>query len=208
MAPPAKKVKTSTAEPAPAPKQISGDSLEEDFLLEDNFVPSSDDDAEGGQVAFDPAEDVKGLLSEDDEPAPAPAESEGEDDGQPPSKKRKASPPTASTSAPANEKKKKKEKKPKAPKAPKADKLAELGINPEAQTSDLGLLPLEALVDALAEKQKRAMPKLSAMEMEDYRIPGTSGLILLPRRSLIISPPLSFPLLLLSPSHSYRHLPP
>ena len=175
MAPPTKKAKTSTAEPTSkpaAPKQISGDSLEEDFILEDGFAQSSDDEGEG-QVVLDPAEDVGGLLS-DDEDAGGKGDEEVDELEGPPSKKRKASPPTAEAEspAPAKKDKKKKEKKPKTPKAPSATKLAELGINPDAQVSDLGLLPLDALTDALKDKQKRAKPKLSSMELEEYALDG------------------------------------
>jgi hypothetical protein len=171
--PPAKKVKTDTATTTTA--QISGDSLDQDFLLEDNFAPSDDsgDEAAGGQD-FDPAE----LVASDDEASSHPHRPLPQSDDEPAPKKRKAADNSEGASSGAEgatgEGKKKKQKKDKKPIKPKAAKLQELGIG---ESEGLGLLPLPALVDALAEKQKRALPKLSNMEMDDLKLPGESLLL-------------------------------
>ncbi|ORY41450.1 U3-containing 90S pre-ribosomal complex subunit-domain containing protein [Leucosporidium creatinivorum] len=166
--PPAKKAKTDTK----STPQISGDSLDQDFLLEDNFAPSDDSDHDDGQ-AYDPAE----LVASDDEDGhphrPLPQSDDEDEDQQPAPKKRKAADREGATSAGGEGgegagEQKKKVKKEKKPKKPKAAKLQELGIG---ESEGLGLLPLAALVDALAEKQKRALPKLSNMEMDDLRLP-------------------------------------
>lgn len=176
--PPTKKAKTDPA------VQISGDSLDQDFLLEDNFAPSDDSDNDNAGQDYDPAE----LVASDDE-ATATAEdphrplpqSDDEDD-EPAPKKRKAGDDGegATGGAEAGGEGKKKAKKEKKPKKPKAAKLQELGIG---ESEGLGLLPVAALVDALAEKQKRALPKLSNMEMDDLRLPGESSV---PRSSLLV----------------------
>ncbi|GAA6029530.1 hypothetical protein JCM8097_003724 [Rhodosporidiobolus ruineniae] len=158
MAPPAKKQKTTTKavdKPAPTP---GGDDLEDNFQLEDGFlsddgadegfVASVDDDEDG--AAYDNVDEDSRLPVQQAQPGKKRAGSDGDeedkDDGGAKGKKRA---------------KKAKEK-----------KKAKVAESEEAQGAldEMARLPLEAVADRLAEKQKRALPELSALEMDEMRI--------------------------------------
>ncbi len=135
--PPAKRTKVEA---------ISGDALEEDFLLEDGFAAGSDDDdgahsdapvaLAGEEDSFAPA--GSNNDASDDDAAPAPPKDEA-----PPAKKRKAS----------GEKPAKKRK-------------------PEPERETVALLSVAEVVDRLTDKQKAAMPKLSGLELCEFGLRG------------------------------------
>ena len=134
------------------PAVVSGDSLEEDFLLEDDFQPSGESETEGG-VALEDADlptAVAVLLSDDDE---EPQASEG-----PAKKKRKLE---------GKEKDEKRESKRQAKRA-----KVERAEKEKDDATSLGLLPCESLADRLMDKQAKALPGLSAIERDDLRLAG------------------------------------
>lgn len=151
--------------------QQSGDALDDDFALDEQFAPfaSDNDDKDDGAK---PAKPVDPL--EEDDFAPA---SDQESEEQPARKKRKASSDTVpikqcknGTASTDDAKKDKRKQK----KEQKRAKLAELGLG---EAEQLGLMPPEILADRLAEKQRKALPKLSTMEMDDVRIPRERRLL-------------------------------
>ncbi|KAK4700363.1 protein CMS1, partial [Phenoliferia sp. Uapishka_3] len=138
------------------PNAVSGDSLEEDFLLEDDFEPSeAGSDAGADGVTLDDSDlptTIDVLLSDDEEAPPdGIALSEG-----PAKKKRKLE---------GKEKDEKRESKRQAKKAKVAKAESEKG-----EVTSLGLLPSESLADRLMEKQAKALPGLSAIEKDDLRL--------------------------------------
>uniref|UniRef100_A0A0K3CDL4 FGENESH: predicted gene_7.40 protein n=1 Tax=Rhodotorula toruloides TaxID=5286 RepID=A0A0K3CDL4_RHOTO len=148
MAPPSKKTKTDHIP--------TGDDLEDNFLIEDEFAGASEgEEAEGLSDLSDDAGAVAAEGGDADDLGPAVSAGKkrsaddagvGMEDKQPKSKRaaRKA-----------------KEKKTK--------KLAELEVDGKDK-EDMGLLPVEALADRLTEKQKRALPNHTALEMDEMRI--------------------------------------
>ncbi|GAA5914868.1 hypothetical protein JCM8208_003033 [Rhodotorula glutinis] len=146
--PPTKKTKT---EHVP-----TGDDLEDNFALDDELVAASSFSGDEG----DPAD-----LSDD---AAAPGGSD-DDDAPPPAKKRRAEPTSsdeaASTTAPTTTSK----RAAKRAKDKKRVKVAE-SRDDERDKDDMALLPPEALADRLADKQKRALPNLTALELDEQRI--------------------------------------
>jgi protein CMS1 len=162
--PPAKKAKL-----AAAPVQISADSLEEDFLLEDGFAPSDDEgDLDPALLDVTDSQDGNSLIpalstsdTSDVETDSPPAQKKTKGEG----KKRKAD---------AGGEEKKAEDKEKA-KSKKKAKLSALGIG-TGEDEGMGLLPPASLADRLAEKQARALPNLSGIEMDDLRILGEISL--------------------------------
>ncbi|GAA6000802.1 uncharacterized protein JCM10292_006434 [Rhodotorula paludigena] len=148
MAPPSKKAKK---EHVP-----TGDDLEDNFVLDDEFAAgaaSDSDDPLDGPVA-DLSDDAGAVAGSDDDEAPraagtkrAAGSDDADDAADPPQSKRAAKK--------ANQRKK--------------AKLAEVGTDDRDQ-DDTALLPVEALADRLAEKQRRALPNLSALELDEQRI--------------------------------------
>ncbi|KAK4058864.1 Protein cms1 [Microbotryomycetes sp. JL221] len=155
------------------PAQISGDALEDDFALDDSFVASSPEattrqlDDDSTAKVIDPTEEdefAPGSDDEDDEDRQQPArkklkrdttKTNSKDDATSAAKKGQ----TASSSKRDKLKQKKQQKK---------LKLQELGVDEREQ---VGLLPPEIIADRLADKQAKALPKLSAIELTDLRIP-------------------------------------
>ena len=147
MAPPTKKTKT---EHVP-----TGDDLEDNFALDDDLVASADDlsDAPGpADAAADLSDDAAAPGGSDDEHAP------------PPAKKRRAEPASGDEAAPTTTSK----RAAKRAKDKKRAKVVESGLD-ERDKDDMGLLPPEALADRLADKQKRALPNLTALELRISR---------------------------------------
>ncbi|KAI5479298.1 DEAD/DEAH box type DNA/RNA helicase [Pseudohyphozyma bogoriensis] len=138
-------------------KVVSGDSLEDDFLLEDSFNPSDNDGAssDGGEIAD--LGDVDPTLSDaEDVGAPeigSPKPQQTHD------KKRKTGDGAGN---------KKLEEKRAAKKAKVKEAMDE--------RENFATLPSELLADRLADKQSKALPKLSAIEKDDLRI--TESMIL------------------------------
>lgn len=152
MAPPTKKTKT---EHVP-----TGDDLEDNFALDDDLVASADDlsDAPGpADAAADLSDDAAAPGGSDDEHAP------------PPAKKRRAEPASGDEAAPTTTSK----RAAKRAKDKKRAKVVESGLD-ERDKDDMGLLPPEALADRLADKQKRALPNLTALELDEQRISRAS----------------------------------
>ncbi|GAA5910202.1 uncharacterized protein JCM6883_001110 [Sporobolomyces salmoneus] len=156
---PTKKTKTSHTESKkeePVKATPGGDDLEDNLLLDDQYLsdgPADNDD-----------DTVEGYLSPDDEQLPAAG-----------SKKRSARttasgseneeiPPSTSTSTSSSKKAKKDKSKSK-----KKAKLEELGLD-ETTKDDTALLPLEVALDRLSEKQKKALPTLSGLELDEMRL--------------------------------------
>ncbi|GAA5845633.1 hypothetical protein JCM9279_006055 [Rhodotorula babjevae] len=148
MAPPNKKTKT---EHVP-----TGDDLEDNFALDDELVAPSFSADEGDPA--DLSDDAAAPGGSDDEHAP------------PPAKKRRAEPASSSgdEAAPATTTTTSKRAAKRA-KDKKRAKVAESGLD-ERDKDDMGLLPPEALADRLADKQKRALPSLTALELDEQRI--------------------------------------
>lgn len=141
--------------PSKKVKAVSGDSLEEDFILEDGFAPSdagSDDD-------IHPHADLSSLHSAAEDDLVEPPASGG--------KKRKAAADVDATgkkkAAAASGETEGKERKAKKAKKDKDGVVIE---------SSVGLLPSASLTVTLGEKQRKALPKLSGIEMDDLRIAG------------------------------------
>ncbi|TNY23607.1 U3-containing 90S pre-ribosomal complex subunit-domain containing protein [Rhodotorula diobovata] len=155
MAPPAKKTKT---EHVP-----TGDDLEDNFALDDDLVATAFSDQEAGDPA-DLSDDAAAVGGSDDE---------GDGDARP-AKKRRADPSSSNDEAPAAGDASaaaapKSKRAAKRAKDKKRAKVAEAGLD-ERDKDDMGLLPPEALADRLADKQRRALPNLSALELDEQRI--------------------------------------
>ena len=149
MVPPAKKTKT---EHIP-----TGDDLDDNFALDDEFAAFSGDEAHDGPVA-DLSDDAGAVGGSDDE----------RDAAAPPAKKRRANGPADEASS-AGESATQSKRAAKRAKDKKRAKVAEQGLD-DRDKDDMGLLPPEALADRLADKQKKALPNLSALELDEQRI--------------------------------------
>ncbi|GAA5882709.1 hypothetical protein JCM1840_001382 [Sporobolomyces johnsonii] len=165
MVPPAKKTKTShsgTAAVPPAPPvQPSGDDLEDNLALDDEFLGSDNDDGAG-----DDGGEGADYLSPDEDAVPSAKQGVAKPDAAGGKKKRGAEE-AAEGERPHKAKKDKAKSKKKA-------KLEELGLDGGAQEEqardDTALLPVEVLADRIADKQKRALPNLSGLELDEQRI--------------------------------------
>lgn len=152
--PPLTVVSSSVSAPTPVAKVnlISGDSLEEDFLLEDDFVPGdygSDDEA--GAVV-----DTSTFVEEEDALA-SPSKEVAAEEGSS-KKKRKLNSDDASVGS--------------SKKISLKEKKAQRILESTQDVASLGMLPPASLADRFAEKQKKALPKLSGMEFEEIRLQG------------------------------------
>lgn len=170
MAPPAKKTKT---EHVP-----TGDDLEDNFALDDDLVATAFSDQEAGDPA-DLSDDAAAVGGSDDE---------GDGDARP-AKKRRADPSSSNDEAPAAGDASaaaapKSKRAAKRAKDKKRAKVAEAGLD-ERDKDDMGLLPPEALADRLADKQRRALPNLSALELDEQRISRASPTRHNPRRVVL-----------------------
>jgi protein CMS1 len=158
MAPrPTKKTKTSHSESttAPAATNISapgGDDLEDNFLIDDEYLSDGPQVQPGGGNDDD---DETGYLSpQDTDPVTTTN-----------NKKRTAQGETTTTTGAT-----KKAKKDKA-KTKKKAKLEQLGLVEDLTTKDdTALLPVELALDRLSEKQKKALPNLSGLELDEMRL--------------------------------------
>ncbi|GAA6025330.1 hypothetical protein JCM11491_000394 [Sporobolomyces phaffii] len=161
MAPrPTKKTKTSHAPtpiPAPTRQEPGGDDLEDNFLIDDEYL------SDGPQVRTD--DDDQGYLSPPPAPAPAPAT---------PSKKRDATTRDSddSTTTATTLEAKKKDKKDKH-KSKKKAKLEQLGLDDDATEDDTALLPVEVALDRVSDKQAKALANLSRLELDEMRLNQT-----------------------------------
>ncbi|GAA5952129.1 hypothetical protein JCM21900_006917 [Sporobolomyces salmonicolor] len=168
MVPPAKKTKTShsgkVAVPAAPPVQPSGDDLEDNLALDDQFLGSDNDDGAADFDGEDGTEGVDYLSLDEDAALPAKQGAVKPDAG---GKKKRGAEEAADGERPQKAKKDKTKSKKKA-------KLEELGLNGGAHEDqakdDTALLPVEVLADRIAEKQKRALPNLSGLELDEQRI--------------------------------------
>ncbi|GAA5877531.1 hypothetical protein JCM16303_003366 [Sporobolomyces ruberrimus] len=168
MAPrPSKKTKTShsdsttpkTSEPVTAVVP-GGDDLEDNLLLDDEYLS---DGPQAAALDDEDSDDGQGYLSPDEGETPSTNKSKKrskEESGSPP-----PPPPPADS---ASTKKAKKEK----AKTKKKAKLEELGLD-ETTKDDTALLPLEVALDRLSEKQKKALPNLSSLELDEMRLNQT-----------------------------------
>lgn len=137
-------------------KIISADSLEEDFLLEDDFLPgdyASGDEGDLVDTSTMLSDIEEDLLQFQSESTSVVVEELG---GK--KKKRKLEASGSNRTEIGADKKDKKVKKVKE--------------TYEENSISLGLLENEKLVDKIAEKQMRALPNLSPIEMDDLRITG------------------------------------
>lgn len=154
--PPLTVVSSIVSVPTPVVKVnlISGDSLEEDFLLEDDFVPGdygSDDEA--GAVV-----DTSTFVEEEEVDIPVKEQIVAEEGSS--KKKRKLNNDDASVGS--------------SKKISLKEKKAQRILESTQDVASLGMLPPASLADRFAEKQKKALPKLSGMEFEEIRLQGTS----------------------------------
>ncbi|GAA5900820.1 hypothetical protein JCM6882_007673 [Rhodosporidiobolus microsporus] len=170
MAPPAKKQKTAPAKAAPAPSKAAptGDDLEDNFALEDDFLAPGSPAADGAELSEEGGDEDGAVYDNVDEDSRPPQQqqpeaakkgkkrsAEGDEEGE------------EGEDAGAGKGKKKAKK----AKEKKAAKVKEANEAQDGQDADeTALLPLEAVADRLAEKQKRALPDLSALEMDEMRI--------------------------------------
>ncbi|GAA6003176.1 hypothetical protein JCM10207_001786 [Rhodosporidiobolus poonsookiae] len=163
---------TGPSAPAAAP---GGDDLDDNFLLDDSFAPLSPASSSAGDLPFnddDAADGDDGAaydnVDEDSRLPAAPPASNG---------KKRAAPDEAGAAgegaADAGKKAKKqkqrqqlKDKK----RAAREEAAGAAGEGAGEETDDTGLLPVEAVADRIAEKQRRAMSKLSALELDEVRI--------------------------------------
>ena len=158
MAPASKKAKTSHA--APATVTPTGDDLDDNFVLDDEFAGSASDleteQAGAGEAAI-LSDDAGAAYESNDEATP----------GGGTARKRVASDSgdeqPAAAAAPTSKRAAKKANQ------RKKAKVADLGLEDKTH-DDMGLLPVEALADRLAEKQRAALPNLSALELDEQRI--------------------------------------
>lgn len=144
---------------------MGGDDLDDNFLLDDEFAAGSDiDDPElagnGDAVLSD---DAGAALDSDDE------------DGRPAAKKQKQQQQEGGKKRAAVEEAGEAGDRPiskrAAKKANQRKREPVTGADDqEKKQDDMGLLPVEALADRLAEKQKKALPNLSALELDEQRI--------------------------------------
>lgn len=145
---------------APAAVTLTGDDLDDNFVLDDEFAGSASD-LETEQVGASEA----AILSDD-----AGAAYESSDEATPgggTAKKRAAASESGdehpAAAAPTSKRAAKKANQ------RKKAKVADLGLEDKTH-DDMGLLPVEALADRLAEKQRAALPNLSALELDEQRI--------------------------------------
>ncbi|GAA5990173.1 hypothetical protein JCM11641_004244 [Rhodosporidiobolus odoratus] len=183
MTPPSKKQKTTSAatsakatQPHAEQKEVGGDDLEDNFALDDDFLPDSPaSGSEVGDALSDvEAEDGDGAAYDNmDEDSRLPAESAGAPSpaagGASEGKGKKRSAEAFTGGGGEQGKVAKKAKKDKAKEKKKA-KVAEGKGEGEAEMDDTALLPVEAVADRIAEKQRKAMPDLSGLEMDEQRI--------------------------------------
>lgn len=192
MAPPSKRAKTSkgsasapaaaSAAPSTSTANPTGDDLDDNFLLDDEFADEggrasdfeADDGAAGALLSDDPGADLGGGSDSEDgergKQAPAPAQQA--------TKKRAATADELGDEAGAAAEGARPLSKRQAKKANqrKRTKVSEDQSGDEQQHAGMGLLPPEALADRLAEKQRKALPNLSALEMDEQRISGAYDL--------------------------------
>ncbi|GAA5833862.1 hypothetical protein JCM11251_005990 [Rhodosporidiobolus azoricus] len=163
MAPPSKKQKTATSKAAPTKTDHvpGGDDLEDNFALEDDFLAADD----GGASLSDEDAGEEGVYDNVDEDSRPPVQKQGEK--KPENGKKRAS----EGDGGEGQKKAKKAKgdKAKEKKSAKVKEAKEAGEG-EQEADETALLPLEVVADRLAEKQKKALPDLSALEMDEMRI--------------------------------------
>lgn len=165
MAPAHKKAKTSSTPATAAPvTDLGGDDLDDNFLLDDEFAAGSDiDDPElagnGDAVLSDDAGAAFDIDDEDGRPA-AKKQKQQQQGG-----KKRAAVEEAGEAGdrPISKRAAKKANQRKREPVTGAD-------DQEKKQDDMGLLPVEALADRLAEKQKKALPNLSALELDEQRI--------------------------------------
>ncbi|GAA5958208.1 hypothetical protein JCM3765_002848 [Sporobolomyces pararoseus] len=124
-----------------------GDDLEDNLDLQDEYL------SDGPQL--DDNDNVEQYLSPD------------QDAEQAIPRKRSASHEVEeSTSTSSSKKAAKKDKS----KQKKKAKLSELGVTNEDQVDDTALLPVQVLLDRLSEKQLKALPNLSRLELDELRL--------------------------------------
>jgi len=169
MAPPSKKLKTSSTTAAPTPIP-GGDDLEDNFALEDDFNPGSPAaDAISGDEGGDGSEGEYDNVDEDSRaPLSVPVEAKEGKTKVPNAKKRPADDPESIAA---------KKKKGAAAKEKKKGKAAEAAKEWEAKEfDDTARLPVEGVADRLSEKQRKALPEVSGLELDEMRITGASSL--------------------------------
>lgn len=171
MAPPAKKHKSDA--PSATPTIPGGDDLEDNFALDD-------DDFAGSPPAADAFSDNEGEydnLDEDSRPpiAAIAAAAGGEEEETtttgkngktkvPNAKKRPADDPESIAA---------KKKKGAVAKEKKRGKAAEAAKEWEAKEfDDTARMPVEGVADRLSEKQRKALPEVSGLELDEMRITG------------------------------------
>ncbi|KAM0792266.1 hypothetical protein ACM66B_004958 [Microbotryomycetes sp. NB124-2] len=162
-------------------QQVSGDALDDDFALDEQYAPSPSDNEDGDDdddderqgngkapVAIDPLEeDDFAAASDDDQHDSQRARKRVKrDDTKNQSSERRAASTASTATATATAAAKKDKRKQK--KEQKRAKLRELGVG---EAENLGLMPPEILADRLADKQRKALTKMSSMELSDLRIP-------------------------------------
>ncbi|BGP13638.1 hypothetical protein JCM10213_007815 [Rhodosporidiobolus nylandii] len=183
MAPPAKKQRTNTANNKPKQqpaqqqreaKEMGGDDLEDNFLLEDDdagagmssgdegFALSGDEGAAYDNVDEDSLPLASTSTSTASKKRPAEDDAAQEAEGQAEAKKSKKA-----KGAKGKGKKEMKKKEAAAAAGAKKEGGAE---GEEQETDDTALLPVEVVADRIAEKQRRAMPDVTGLEMDEMRI--------------------------------------
>ncbi|GAA5932884.1 Cms1p [Sporobolomyces koalae] len=155
MAPrPTKKTKTSHAAPTPVKTDLGGDDLEDNLLLDDEYLSDSPIDLAAEPTGDD---DAQAYLSPDEDAV-------NRDDG-PPSKKRRSSTSPDGSKTSENKKKNNKDK----AKSKKKAKMDELELD-EQTVDDTASLPVEVVLDRLSDKQKKALPDLTGLELDEIQI--------------------------------------
>lgn len=146
----------------------TGDDLDDNFVLDDEFQGSASDlePEHAGSGAVDLSDDAGAAYDsadDDDERAtgPSAAAAAGRKRGAADSGDELA--PGAAAAATTSKRAAKKANQ------RKKAKVADLGFEDKTH-DDMGLLPVEALADRLAEKQRAALPNLSALELDERRI--------------------------------------
>lgn len=159
--------------------QQSGDALEEDFLLEDDFNPTdlnSDEEINpDGAIQLAGEEEAYALSDAEDAPQ------ETKEDEPRPSKKAKKSA-AAKVEGETGTKRKATDANATVVKAKKAKVKDSWGEDEES----IGLLATDALALKLAEKQRRALPNMSSLEMDDVRLLGELSWFLLGSRKVVL----------------------
>jgi protein CMS1 len=158
MAPASKKAKMSHA--APADVTPTGDDLDDNFVLDDEFAGSASDletEQVGAGEAAILSDDAGAAYESSDEATPrgGTAKKRGAASDSGDEEPTAAAPTSKRAAKKANQRKK--------------AKVADLGLEDKTH-DDMGLLPVEALADRLAEKQRAALPNLSALELDEQRI--------------------------------------